>query len=180
VSQRPGNAATSNTETPLSQATSSAIGIQPASGPIENVWDYSVPVPCSRQKKLIYPKAPVELGPWSREQWHARFLIVRKQLEALVDKHLDLHGLERRPVYSLRMVGTAPSTAFPSIVITCRGVDAKALQDLFRSRAEHRLCIGKERSLVPWSSSLGNQRGVDESLPRPRLVYYRTRTDTVV
>ncbi|KAH7111489.1 hypothetical protein B0J13DRAFT_272324 [Dactylonectria estremocensis] len=179
VSQRPGNDGTSNTETRPSQETPSAVGIHSVPDPIENVWDYSVPIPGSRQKKRIYPKAPVEFGPWSQEQCHARFFFVKNELEALVNKHLDLHGLERRPVYTPRMVGTTPSTTFPSIVITCRKDDAKALQDLFRSRAEDRLYVGKGSTLSQLRSSLGKQREKDESIPRLRLVYYRTPTSTV-
>lgn len=180
VSQRPGNDETSNTETRPSQETSSAVEIHPMPDPILNVWNYSVPVPGSRQTKHIYPKAQVEFGPWSQEQCHARFLFIKNELEALVNKYLDLHGLERRPVYTLRMVGTTPSTTFPSIVITCREEDAKALQDLFRSRAEGRLYIGKESTISQLRSSLGKQREKDESIPRLRLVYYRTRTSTVI
>ncbi len=129
------------------------------SEPRREFWDYSVPVPGSRQNKRIYPRAPVELKPWTQEQCYARFVFVKNELASLVDRYLDLQGLERRPVYSSRMVGTSPSTAVPSIVITCRYDDSKALQDLFHSRAEERLHIGKESVLAQLRSSMSSKSG---------------------
>ncbi|RYP54212.1 hypothetical protein DL768_000991 [Monosporascus sp. mg162] len=179
ASQRVSNNEIGNAETRPSQETSSAVEIRPVRGPTEAVWDFSFPVPGSRKGKRIYPKASVEFDPWTREQYHARFLFVKDELEVLVDRYLDLRELENRPVYTLRMVGTTPSTAFPSIVITCRDIDTRALQDLFRSRAEDSLYIGGESTLSRLRGLLAGRGGGEEPVPRLHLVYYRTRTATV-
>ena len=141
---------------------------------VENVWDYSVLVPGSRQNKRIYPKAPVEYGQWCRKQCHERFIFIKSELAALVDKYLDLRGLERRPVYASRMVGTTPQTALPSVVVTCRETDFKSLRILFRTKAEAKLLLGKESTLAQLRSSLRTKVDKGESVPRLQLVYYRT------
>ncbi|RYP17563.1 hypothetical protein DL765_004452 [Monosporascus sp. GIB2] len=179
ASQRASNNEIGNAETRSSQETSSAVEIRPVRGPTETVWDFSFPVPGSRKGKCIYPKASVEFDPWTREQYRARFLFVKDEMEALVDRYLDLRELENRPVYTLRMVGTTPSTAFPSIVITCRDIDARALQDLFRSRAEDSLYIGGESTLSRVRGLFSGRGGEEEPVPRLHLVYYRTRSVTV-
>jgi hypothetical protein len=146
-----------------------------------NVWDYSVPVPGSKKKKLIYFKAPYTWDRWTPDECHSRFIFVEKELRALVHNHLRLLDFENRPVYSPRMVGTCPSDARPSIVVTCREVDFKDIRNIFRSRAEEPLCLGKQPTIPKFRSPFGQRGGIDEpTIPRLLLVYYRTRTPPVI
>ncbi|KAK0715154.1 hypothetical protein B0H67DRAFT_462863, partial [Lasiosphaeris hirsuta] len=158
---------------------STAASTAPETVPQE-VWHYSVPVPGSKKNKLIYIKAPFELRPWTTEQWQARFVFVKNQLEDLVYKYLRLLDFEKRPAYHPRMVGTCPSDARPSVVIICREADAKHIQSLFRTRAEEKLCLqGRESAWSQFRSSFGTgQREAqsEQAIPRLQLVYYRTRT----
>ena len=153
-----------------------------SSTPTQDVWDHSIPVPGSRQKKMIYPLAPVELAGWTHEKCHEKFVFIKSELEAMVSEHLkdlDLQGIEKRPVYSLRMAGPTPSTAVPSIVVTCQCADVRKLQHLFKSRAETKLSVGKGPTRSPFRKSLGKQRDDGPSPIRFRLVYYGIRAGTV-
>ncbi|KAK4106357.1 hypothetical protein N658DRAFT_16219 [Parathielavia hyrcaniae] len=94
-----------------------------ASSALNDAWNYSVPVPGSKNSRRIFLKAPFVWGQWSQEEWLERFTFVRKELEALVYNYLRLLNVESRPVYSPRMVGTCPSDARPSVIVTCRDVD---------------------------------------------------------
>ncbi|KAG7284002.1 hypothetical protein NEMBOFW57_010360 [Staphylotrichum longicolle] len=93
-------------------------------------------------------------------------------------RHLRLQHLESRLVFAARMVGTCPSDARPSVVVTCQEVDFKRIRNLFRSRAEGPLCLGKPpRSRFPFGQRLASDEPTD---PRLGLVYYRTKTPTVI
>lgn len=149
--------------------------------PTNNVWDYSIPVPGSKKKKLIYFKAPYRWDRWTLDDCNSRFTFVVEELEALVHNHLRLLDFENRPVYSPRMVGTCPSDARPSVVVTCREVDFKDIRNLFRSRAEEPLCLGKHLNIPKFRSPFGQRGGIGEpTIPRLVLVYYRTRTPPVI
>jgi hypothetical protein len=138
-----------------------------------------VPVPGSKNNKLIYLKAPFRWGQWTEQQWHARYVVVKNALEAMVYNHLRL--LDYAPSYSPRMVGTCPADARPSIVVTCREVDFKNIRRLFRERAEVPLCLGSPSTLSKLRSRFG-QHAVhrDQEIPRLRLVYYQTRKPPVI
>ncbi|KAI9150050.1 Calcium/calmodulin-dependent protein kinase type 1 [Paramyrothecium foliicola] len=177
---------------PLSQTSSESQ--EPAStsatSTSENVWDYSVPVPGSKKGNVIYPKATVELSPWTRDQWLSRFLFVKSELESLVYRHLRLLSMESCPVYTARMVGTCPENARPSVVVTCRDVDSKNIRNLFRSRAESQLSLRQESDSSSHSSTMSHLRSTlrfrkepakdSPTIPPLQLVYYRTRTPTVI
>jgi serine/threonine protein kinase len=160
----------------------------PTTSTSENVWDLSIPVPGSKKGNLIYPRATVELSPWTGMQWQTRFVFVQKELTALVYRHLRLLSMESRPVYSLRMVGACPEDARPSVVITCRDVDAKNIRNLFRNRAHEQLSLSEDsesssHSLSHLRSSLRFRREAASeptSIPRFRLVYYRIRAPSTV
>jgi hypothetical protein len=144
------------------------------------VWSYSQPVPGSKKKLLIYPKARFEWGPWTALQCADRFRFVAEQLSSLVHKYLRLDDFENRPTYSPRMVGTCPSNARLSVVVTCRDADFKNIRKLFRSRALQPLCLDESAApprRLPFSRS---GRESEASVPRLLLVYYRTRTGPVV
>ena len=151
----------------------------------EDPWGYSIPVPGSKKRKLIYPKAAVEMEPWTRDQWQQRFVVVKNQLETLVHRHLRLLDFASRPTYSSRMVGTCSSDARPSVVVICRDVDFKNIQHLFRTRAQERLLLGKKKeAAISLLFSLGSRGGGQEqsepTVPRLQLVYYQTRTSPVI
>jgi hypothetical protein len=169
------------TEPQPTQAPSSESAAAPPTHVPDNVWDYTVPVPGSKNNKLIYLKAPFQWGQWTPEQWHERFVFVTKELQALVYKYLRLLDFESRPVYSPRMVGTCPSDARPSIVVTCREVDFRNIRSLFHSRAEEPLCLGNPSTLSQLRSRLGQRPAKRETtIPRLLLVYYQTRTPPVI
>ena len=136
-----------------------------------------MPIPGSKRKQVIYPKAPVEQHPWSREEWLEQFLYVQTQLEVLVQKYLSLTGYGRKPVYTLRMVGTSPSNARPSIVVMCRDIDLKDIAMTFRSRAEKELQLERDTPVSPLRQMLIRRNDSNKPVkPRLRLVYFQTKT----
>jgi hypothetical protein len=166
------------TEPPKPPQSSTAPTFTPGTGALDNVWNYSVPVPGSKKNKQIYPKAPFQWGPWTQEEWRARFAFVKNELERLAYKYLRLLEVENRPSYSPRMVGTCPADARPSVVVTCRDADFKALRNLFRARAEKPLCLEPELNGLRWRiPSL--PRRAELKIPPLLLVYHRTATRPV-
>ena len=161
----------------------SSSAVTTAAAMTECPWDYSIPVPGSKKRKLIFPKAAVEMEPWTPDQWEQRFVTVKNQLETLVHRHLRLLDFASRPTYSSRMVGTCSSDARPSVVVICRDIDFKNIQHLFRTRAQERLHLGKKKeAAISLFFSLRSREGGQQSaptVPRLQLVYYQTPTPPV-
>ncbi|KAK6858315.1 hypothetical protein PG995_006014 [Apiospora arundinis] len=147
----------------------------------QNLWQQPVLVPRNKKRKVIYPMAPFELGPWSRAQWHQRFVYVKTELEGLVYNHVRP---DDRPVYEARMVGTCPGDARPSIVVVCNEKHFKRIQGLFRKRAEGQLHLIRDQQSLPSSaiervrSSLRvrTRESTTEStlIPKLQLIYFQT------
>ncbi|KAK8112822.1 hypothetical protein PG984_013348 [Apiospora sp. TS-2023a] len=161
----------------LSPTNSDAPGSTPATSTSESLWDFTIPVPKSKNGNIIYPKVSIELDPWSKKELDSRFKYVKSQLERLVEK-LRL-GQEHRPVYDFRMVGTCPENARPTIVVTCRKEDLKRLQGQFRGMAEKPLLLSQERDSISASaraflSGLRKGESANATTPKPKLqlVYY--------
>lgn len=136
------------------------------------------PVPGSKFKKQVYPQAPVKSGSWSELEYQERFQFVRRELKSEVDRHPELRDLAIG--YELRMVGTNPGNAIPSIVIKCfcEPRDIKSLQSLFKSRAQKQLHCSKSPS-ASWILSPSASRSWSPSssrtlnIPPFALVYFR-------
>ncbi|KAH6973057.1 hypothetical protein BKA56DRAFT_659949, partial [Ilyonectria sp. MPI-CAGE-AT-0026] len=83
----------------------------------ENPFANPEPVPGSKLKKQVYPQALVKSDNWSEQEYQERFQFVRGELKSEVDRHPELRDLAI--AYELRMVGTSPENAIPSIFIKC-------------------------------------------------------------
>lgn len=146
-----------------------------------NIWSVKVDVPGSRPQKYMYPLAPVEIaGSWTSAELQDRFNVVKYYLSELVDRHLpDLDILERRPTYTLSMVGTNPADARASVAITCQDRDFDKLREVFRSRGEKALNLQSSSSRTPLSHfrARGENGG---RIPRLNLVYYRIPSTTSI
>lgn len=144
----------------------------------ENPFANPEPVPGSKFKKQVYPQALVKSDNWSEQEYQERFQFVKGELKSEVDRHPELRDLAI--VYELRMVGTSPENAIPSIVIKClcEPKDIKSLQSLFKSRAQKQLHCGKSPS-ASWILSPSASRSWSPSssrtlnIPPFALVYFR-------
>lgn len=152
-----------------------------ASSLIDRSWDRCIPIPGSKRKQVIYPGAPVEKHPWSREEWLEQFVYVKTQLEVLVHKYLQLPGYGRKPTYMFRMVGTSLSDAGPSVVVICRDIDLKSIRDIFRSKAERELHLKRDSPVSPLRQILIRRNESNRpAKPRLQLVYFQTKTQPLI
>ena len=96
-----------------------------------------VPIPGSKQK--IWYAMAVESTGWTWEEYQKRAKFVIGELHKAVDFHETLCDRADQVAYDLRMVGTSPETATPTIVVKCKKEDARALRALFDECAHQRL-----------------------------------------
>ncbi|KAH6982352.1 hypothetical protein BKA56DRAFT_616421 [Ilyonectria sp. MPI-CAGE-AT-0026] len=151
-----------NTEArPVRDASTSTAGI-------EDYYAVSEPVPGSKKKKRVYPKAPVFSDGWSTSEYMDRFEVVKDQLQKTVNEDVKLRDkIKTAILYKLRMVGTTPVDAVPSVVIVWDDAKhIKSLKSLFSSRAQYSLhCGGKK----PFSNRFGETQ--PRHIPPLKLVY---------
>lgn len=138
------------------------------------IYNSSMPVPGSKRKKMIYTLAPVKSEKWTPDEYSHRFGYVVGELRKAVEADHDLRHRSRYINYAIRMVGTSPQTARPSIVVFCRTSDLKALQMLFQKRATDRLYCHRESH---WFQLF---KADAPSKPPFRLVYYQTDHDPLL
>ncbi len=96
-----------------------------------------VPIPGSKQK--IWYAVAVKSTDWTWEEYQKRAKFVIGELHKAVDFHETLCDRADQVAYDLRMVGTSPETATPTIVVKCKKEDARALRALFDECAHQRL-----------------------------------------
>lgn len=115
----------------------------------QSYYDCRIPIPGSKQNKQMYPRAPVFLKCWDQIEYQRRFEFVKSELQGMVDRDIMLRDVAQRISYELRMVGTSPKEAFPSIAIRCRcdSKHVRALQSLFSGRAQEKLLHCEKRVL---------------------------------
>jgi hypothetical protein len=130
-------------------------------------------VPGSRTKKKIYPLAPVFSEYWDTAQYMERFEYVQTELKRAIDRHRELRDHARSIDFLLRMVGTSPQSAEPSIVIVCRVAEYKKLRALFKEKAREKLYCGKRSRVFEMFKKDPPAR------PPFNLVYYRTGSETL-
>ncbi len=94
-------------------------------------------IPGSKQK--IWYTMAVESTGWSCEEYQNRAKFVIGELHKAVDFHEILCDRADQVAYDLRMVGTSPETATPTIVVKCKKEDSRALRALFADCAHQRL-----------------------------------------
>jgi hypothetical protein len=102
-----------------------------------------------------------------------RFEYVQTELKRAIDRHRELRDHARSIDFLLRMVGTSPQSAVPSIVIVCRVTEYKNIRALFKEKAGEKLYCGKRSRVFEMFK---------KDLPaRPpfNLVYYRTGSETL-
>lgn len=135
---------------------------------IEDYYAISEPVPGSKKKKRVYPKAPVFSDGWSTSEYTDRFEVVKDQLQKTVNEDVKLRDkIKTAILYKLRMVGTTPVDAVPSVVIVWDDAKhMKSLKSLFSSRAQYSLhCGGKKPFSNPFSETQPRH------IPPLKLVY---------
>lgn len=135
---------------------------------IEDYYAVSEPVPGSKKKKRVYPKAPVFSDGWSTSEYMDRFEVVKDQLQKTVNEDVKLRDkIKTAILYKLRMVGTTPVDAVPSVVIVWDDAKhIKSLKSLFSSRAQYSLhCGGKKPFSNPFSETQPRH------IPPLKLVY---------
>ncbi|KAH7148337.1 hypothetical protein EDB81DRAFT_882764 [Dactylonectria macrodidyma] len=159
---------TQNATPTRNQITESELTLASSDPVVEDYYSVSEPVPGSKKKKLVYPRAPVLSYGWSTSDYQDRFEVVKDQLQRTVNEDIKLRDKIKTPIlYKLRMVGTAPTDAVPSVVIIWDDKrHMKSLQSLFSSRAQYSLNCGGRRS---WSDLFGENH--PKHIPPLKLVY---------
>ncbi|KAF2195716.1 hypothetical protein K469DRAFT_699308 [Zopfia rhizophila CBS 207.26] len=95
------------------------------------------------------------------------------ELKRAVNSHHKLRDQGPYINYSLRIVGTTPDLASPSIVIECKTCDIKPLKALFKEKAKDKLYCGKSSRIF--------QLFRKNTPPKPasNLVYFRSDKDAL-
>lgn len=95
---------------------------------------------------------------FTMDEYGYQFEVVQDNLKHIVDinKVLQLNGLKGSSiVYKLRMVGTTPQSAIPTIVINCKFKDQDKIRDAFkRHSTDNFYCYPESKKLqIPMSGS---------------------------
>ena len=106
---------------------------------VEELAKRYIPIPGSRQRKRIYPYAPVASPAWSPQAYQERAAFVIGELKKAVEEDYEIRDEGRFIGYDPRMVGTSLETATPSIIVKCKKTILKRLRDRFKDRAADRL-----------------------------------------
>lgn len=135
----------------------------------------SIAIRGSRKKKKIYPHMEMKSYNYNHEQHCERGDVVIEELKRTVDSDHNLKWAAETTNYSLFMVGTTPETAEPSIVITSKTADTKALRSLFKKKATDKL-------FCHTGSRIWRLFKQDRKPGRPpfRLVYRQTEENDIV
>ncbi|KAK7408882.1 hypothetical protein QQX98_008943 [Neonectria punicea] len=153
------------------------VGPKPTSSFVPEHYAYSEPVPDSKRKKRVYPRAPVFSPDWTVSEYAERFRFVKDELQKTVNEDVELRDQIKTPItYWLCMVGITPADAVPSIVIIWDDAKRmKALQALFNSRAQYKLRCGGKGSLTNWFS-----KNPARHIPPLKLVYFLHKRGSII
>ncbi|KAF4471140.1 rna binding [Fusarium albosuccineum] len=136
----------------------------------DECYDCPVAIPGSKQNKQMYPKAPVQLKCWDQPEYQRRFEFVKGELQHMVNRDAKLRDVAQRISYELRMVGTSPNEALPSIVIRCR-CDSKHMRTL------QSLFGGRTQAMMHCGNDFFSQQG---PIPPLKLVYFKEKCGPVL
>lgn len=158
-----------------------ALAVEGTNTATDGPYSQLTPVPGTRPRKNIYYDAPVSNQQWSHDDFIDRCDLIVPELKKAIDSHRGLHHRSGDFRFMLRMVGTSPETATPSIIITCLNQDLKALRKLFGKKNAARLYCHVDSKLCSLFEDLRvitRRRETNPPLPTPRppftLVFYPT------
>ncbi|KAL1851679.1 hypothetical protein Daus18300_012488 [Diaporthe australafricana] len=138
----------------------------------EELYKTALPLPGSKTRKMVYPLAPVESSMFTMSEYEDQFEVVKDKLKEIVDKDEVLRLRGRFIVYSLRMVGTTPQSAVPTIVVGCMFKDQKNIRAAFKRHSTDNFYCHHESKRLQKSIS-----GLTHIPPPFRLVYWGDNRD---